>query len=69
MAKCSGGVTALLLSGEGDGEDVKPGDMVEVTVGRHCLRFETVKVRAEQLIPLSARATAAIRAQQQHVLR
>src|SRR5262249_9743951 len=31
-------------------------------------RFEATKVRAEQLIPLSAKAAAAIRAQQEHVL-
>src|SRR5206468_1616052 len=31
--------------------------------------FEAAKVRAEQLIPLSAKAAAAIRAQQEHVLR
>jgi integrase len=35
--------------------------------GWPCLRFEAVNVRAEQLIPLSARAAAAIRAQQDHV--
>jgi integrase len=35
--------------------------------GWPCLRFEAVKVRAEQLIPLSARAAAAISAQQDHV--
>ena len=35
--------------------------------GWPCLRFEAVKVRAEQLIPLSARAAAAIAAQQDHV--
>src|SRR5215470_5674824 len=31
------------------------------------LRFEAVKIRAEQLIPLSAKASAAIRAQQDYV--
>jgi integrase len=35
--------------------------------GWPCLRFEAVKVRAEQLIPLSAKAAAAIRAQQDYV--
>jgi integrase len=35
--------------------------------GWPCLRFEAVKVRAGQLIPLSARAAAAISAQQDHV--
>ena len=39
------------------------------SAGWPCLRFEAVKVRAEQLIPLSAKAAAAIRAQQEHVLR
>ena len=35
--------------------------------GWPCLRFEAVKVRAEQLIPLSAKAAAAISAQQDYV--
>ena len=35
--------------------------------GWPCLRFEAVKVRAGQLIPLSAKAAAAIGAQQDHV--
>jgi hypothetical protein len=35
--------------------------------GWSCLRFEAVKVRSEQLIPLSAKAAAAISAQQDHV--
>ena len=35
--------------------------------GWPCLRFEAVKVRSEQLIPLSAKAAAAIGAQQDHV--
>jgi integrase len=35
--------------------------------GWPCLRFEAVKVRAEQMIPLSAKAAAAIGAQQDHV--
>ena len=35
--------------------------------GWPCLRFEAAKVRAEQLIPLSAKAAAAIGAQQDHV--
>jgi integrase len=35
--------------------------------GWPCLRFEAVKVRSGQLIPLSARAAAAIRAQQDYV--
>ncbi len=39
------------------------------SAGWPCLRFEATKVRAEQLIPLSAKAAAAIRAQQERVLR
>jgi integrase len=35
--------------------------------GWPCLRFEAVKVRSEQLIPLSAKAAAAISAQQDYV--
>ena len=35
--------------------------------GWPCLRFEAVKVRAEQLIPLSAKAATAIAAQQDYV--
>ena len=35
--------------------------------GWPCLRFEAVKVRSEQLVPLSARAAAAISAQQDYV--
>lgn len=42
--------------------------MLDDSVGWPCLRFEVTKVRAEQLIPLSAKAAAAIRAQQAHVL-
>ncbi len=37
------------------------------SAGWPCLRFEATKVRAEQLIPLSAKAAAAIRSQQAHV--
>jgi hypothetical protein len=37
------------------------------SAGWPCLRFEATKVRAEQLIPLSAKAAAAIRSQQEHV--
>ena len=35
--------------------------------GWPCLRFHATKVRAEQLIPLSAKAAETIRAQQDHV--
>jgi integrase len=41
--------------------------VLDDSAGWPCLRFEATKVRAEQLIPLSAKAAAAIRAQQQHV--
>jgi integrase len=41
--------------------------IVDDSVGWPCLRFDATKVRAEQLIPLSAKAAAAIRAQQAHV--
>ena len=42
--------------------------VLDDSAGWPCLRFEAVKVHAEQLIPLSAKAAAAIRAQQEHVL-
>jgi integrase len=42
---------------------------LEDSAGWPCLRFEATKVRAGQLIPLSARAAAAIRARQEHALR
>ena len=42
--------------------------VLDDSAGWPCLRFEATKVRAEQLVPLSAKAAAAIRAQQQHVL-
>ena len=42
--------------------------IVEDSVGWPCLRFDNSKVSAEQLIPLSAKAAATIRAQQAHVL-
>jgi len=41
--------------------------MLDDSVGWPCLRFDATKVRAEQLIPLSAKAAAAIRAQQTYV--
>lgn len=41
--------------------------IVEDSVGWPCLRFNNVKVAAEQLIPISAKAAEAIRAQQDHV--
>jgi integrase len=41
--------------------------VLDDSAGWPCLRFEATKVRAEQLIPLSAKAAAAISAQQEHV--
>ena len=42
---------------------------VDDSVGWPCLRFRNAKVRTEQLLPLSAQAAAAIRAQQDHLRR
>ena len=42
--------------------------IIEDSVGWPCLRFANAKVRTEQLIPLSAKSAATIRAQQAHVL-
>ena len=42
--------------------------LLDDSAGWPCLRFEATKVGAEQLIPLSAKAAAAIRSQQEHVL-
>ena len=41
--------------------------VLDDSAGWPCLRFEATKVRAEQLVPLSAKAAAAIRAQQDHI--
>jgi integrase len=41
--------------------------IVEDSVGGACLRFDNAKVRVEQLIPINAKAFAAIRGQQAHV--
>jgi integrase len=41
--------------------------IVADSAGWSCLRFDSHKMRAEQLIPLSARAVEAVRAQQRHV--
>ncbi len=41
--------------------------IVEDSVGWPCLRFDNTKVATEQLIPISAKAAEAIRAQQAHV--
>jgi integrase len=50
----------------GDGCNLEFNPMIDDSVGWPCLRFDNTKVRAEQLIPLSAKAAAAIRAQQDH---
>ena len=41
--------------------------VVADSTGWPCLRFDATKVRAEQLVPLSAKAAKTIRAQQDHV--
>ena len=43
--------------------------IIEDSVGWPCLRFHNAKVRAEQLIPLNAKAASTIRTQQAHVLK
>jgi integrase len=51
----------------GDACNLPFNPIVEDSSGRPCPRFEASKIRAEQLVPLSAKAAAAIRAQQDHV--
>lgn len=51
----------------GDACELPFNPVIEDSVGWPCLRFDNTKVRAEQLIPLSDKAAAAIRAQQAHV--
>ena len=51
----------------GDACNLPFNPIIEDSSGWACLRFEAVKMRAEQLIPLSANAAAIIRAQQDHV--
>ena len=51
----------------GDACNLAFNPIVDDSTGWPCLRFEATKVRAEQLIPLSAKAATAIRAQQDHV--
>jgi integrase len=50
----------------GDACTLEFSPMVDDSVGWPCLRFDSTKVRAEQLIPLSAKAAEAIRSQQDH---
>ena len=52
----------------GDACELPFNPMFDDSVGSPCLRFRNSKVRAEQLIPLSVKAAAVIRAQQAHVL-
>lgn len=51
----------------GDACNLPFNPIVEDSSGWPCLRFEASKIRAEQLVPLSAKAAATIRAQQDHV--
>jgi integrase len=51
----------------GDACNLAFNPIVDDSTGWPCLRFEATKVRAEQLIPLSAKAATAIRTQQDHV--
>jgi integrase len=53
----------------GDASVLAFNPIVDDSVGGPCLRFDNAKVRTEQLIPLSPKATEAIRAQQDHVRR
>jgi integrase len=50
----------------GDACNLEFNPMIDDSVGWPCLRFDSTKVSAEQLIPLSAKAAAAIRDQQDH---
>jgi integrase len=52
----------------GDASVLAFNPIVEDSVGGACLRFDNAKVRVEQLIPINAKASAAIRDQQAHVL-
>jgi len=51
----------------GDACELAFSPMIEDSVGWPCLRFANTKVGTEQLIPLSAKAAATIRAQQAYV--
>lgn len=51
----------------GDASVLAFNPIVTDSVGGPCLRFDNAKVGIEQLIPLSAKAAATIRAQQDHV--
>jgi len=62
-------ITVLIETGlrASDACRLQPDCLAEDSAGWPCLRFYNSKVRTEQMIPLSARAADAIRAQQQHV--
>ena len=51
----------------GDACELEFNPIVEDSVGGACLRFDNSKVRIEQLIPINAKAVAAVRDQQAHV--
>ena len=51
----------------GDARDLGFSSVLEDSTGWPCLRFMATKVRAEQLVPLSAKAAAAICSQQDYV--
>jgi integrase len=50
----------------GDACNLEFNPIVEDSAGGPCLAFHDLKIRADQLIPLSAKAAGAIRAQQDH---
>jgi integrase len=50
----------------GDACTLEFNPVIDDSAGAPCLRFHNLKVRADQLIPLSTKATDAIRAQQDH---
>ena len=50
----------------GDACTLEFNPIVDDSAGGPCLRFHNLKVRADQLIPLSAKAADAMRAQQDH---
>jgi integrase len=53
----------------GDACTLEFNPIVDDSAGGPCLRFRNLKIGAEQLIPVSAKAAAAIRSQQDHVRR
>lgn len=53
----------------GDACNLEFNPVNEDSAGGPCLRFHNLKIRADQLIPLSAKAAGSIRAQQDHVRR